>query len=678
MALKINLLRKHRHALSGHVSCITGRPMTAVALFLAPSRPAVRLGALLKRVPPGMAVFIGVMLLRLLVLFRSTDTLHFLPTQGDMKFYSDWALRIVGGQWTDHQAFYGLPLYAYLLAGLYALIGFQPYVALLLQAVAEGAIGWLIFRLAPLAFADPTETAETAPRDEDHHPRQTSLIGAAAALGWALFVPAQAYSTILMPTTYFVAAFWFVIWWTLRERKSPLRAREFFLMGLFMGFVAMMVANILFLSGVVVAALCCKRSWVAALPAARAARWRLRVVAAILLCGGIGLGAAPCWIHNYFVAGEPVLLSAHSGINFWIGNNPEANGYPKVPGGMRADQEGLLRDSITFAQRHTGRPLRRFEVSAYWSAQAHAWIAGHPVEFVELLGVKLGNFWSAYQYDDLGVILPMQEDGVLLPGIGFGVVASLGLPGLLLAAARRPRARWLIAAVLLHMASLMSVFVTERYRMAAVPGLLLLGSFGVFEMVRLLSGRRWVPAATFAVLLVGIGILVNRTPADSDLLCLDDYNTGVADLENRHFARARPKLERVLARKPDNAEAVFAMGNLSLAENRYNEAAHYYQRTLELDPMHHRAMNNLGVLAMQNKQWQAAQTLFVRAMEFAPQDAKLNYLLARTRIALNDPVGAGLAIDNALRLDPRSAAYQKVRAELDRPAAAKPADSPAM
>ena len=46
------------------------------------------------------------------------------------------------------------------------------------------------------------------------------------------------------------------------------------------------------------------------------------------------------------MAHDRVILSAHGGINFWIGNNPDANGYPRFPPGMRAGQAAMLEDSI--------------------------------------------------------------------------------------------------------------------------------------------------------------------------------------------------------------------------------------------------------------------------------------------------------------------------------------------
>ncbi|MEI9897125.1 MAG: hypothetical protein WDN28_25495 [Chthoniobacter sp.] len=45
------------------------------------------------------------------------------------------------GQWTDHQAFYGLPGYAYCLALIFLLVGgFDPFVVGILQALFDAGI----------------------------------------------------------------------------------------------------------------------------------------------------------------------------------------------------------------------------------------------------------------------------------------------------------------------------------------------------------------------------------------------------------------------------------------------------------------------------------------------------------------------------------------------------------
>jgi len=124
-----------------------------------------------------------------------------------------------------------------------------------------------------------------------------------------------------------------------------------------------------------------------------------------------------------------VMLTAHGGINFWIGNNPTATGYPKMPPGIRATQEGALRDSITLAERTNGRPMKRWEVSKYWSAQANAYISTHRTAWMRLIVVKIKNFWNAYQYDDLSIIKLLRDDGVLPPGAVQGRPETVTGPG---------------------------------------------------------------------------------------------------------------------------------------------------------------------------------------------------------------------------------------------------------
>ena len=69
--------------------------------------------------------------------------------------YNDWARHILRGQLTDHLAFYGLPGYAYLLAFLYRIFGYNPFVPALFQAVLDATIGVFIYQLSLRAFSAP-------------------------------------------------------------------------------------------------------------------------------------------------------------------------------------------------------------------------------------------------------------------------------------------------------------------------------------------------------------------------------------------------------------------------------------------------------------------------------------------------------------------------------------------
>src|SRR5947208_11561616 len=107
-----------------------------------------------------------------------------------MHFYNDWAQRILRGELTEHLAFYGLPGYAYLVALLYRIFGYNPIVPGLLQAGLEAGTAVLIYLLSLQTFAQRA-TTRSSRSEGDLNARLTGVI---AALGWAFSVPSQAYS----------------------------------------------------------------------------------------------------------------------------------------------------------------------------------------------------------------------------------------------------------------------------------------------------------------------------------------------------------------------------------------------------------------------------------------------------------------------------------------------------
>ena len=615
----------------------------------------------LRAVPPGTYVFGAVFLLRLIVLVRLTESPFLLPAQGDMHFYNEWAQRILRGEWTDYRAFYGLPLYAYLLAGLYSIFGMNPFVPGVLQACLEGGTAVLLFEIGQRAFRQPTSAADLAHADGTANGRFASgrSIGALAALGWAFYLPAQSYSVILMPTAWLVFVFWFVVWQVLRRDELP-RGRWFFLIGLLIGVTAMGIATVLFLLPLIVCATAIRWSSGQA-PLSRGIR---TATATLLLACGVALGTSPAWLHNRVLARDPVFLSAHSGVNLWIGNNPGANGYPRFPPGLRAGQQAMLKDSITGAEAAAGRPLKRSEVSAFWAEKASSYIADDPVRWLKLLGVKVANFWNSFQYDDISVITSLREQGVTFPGWRFGAVAALALSGMVIALGRFPASRWVLAAVLLHMASLLSVFITERYRLAAVPGLLLFAAAWIWHTWHALAAQRLLPSITLVAAAVVAAWAVSIRRGDTELWALDPYNSGLHALEAKNLDDAERKLRLAYAYVPENAELNFALGNLHLARDDQRNAKAWYAKTLALDPRHEGAFNNLGVLALQEQQWDQAVRYFEAALQVERTDPKTHYLLASALFASGERSRALAAVDTAIRLDPARPEFAALREQI--------------
>jgi hypothetical protein len=585
---------------------------------------------------PGHFLFAAVFLFRLITLIRLASSPLLLPSGSDMQFYDDWAKQILHGRWTDHGAFYGLPLYPFSLALLYRLFGYSPFVPGFFQAGLDAATAVLIYAITIRLVGKAA--------------RLTALLAAGA---WCFFVPAEAYSAVLMPTAAAVFVFWFLLWRIVRMESAPSQ-QHCFLYGLLLGFTAMGVATILFLAPLFLVTIFIRN---AGLP------WR--AVAASCLLGGIVAGAAPCWIHNYFVAKEPVFLSAHSGINFWLGNNPDATGYPRFPG-MHAGQGEMLRDSIEQAEAAAGRRLKRSEVSAYWSARARQYIAAHPGAWFRLLARKAGNLWNAFEYDDVGIIANLRSGGIIFPGLHFGLVAVLGLAGTVASWRRWPSSRWIVAAIGLQLVAVLPVFVTERYRFPVVPGLLILAGLGLHRLWHDCVAGTYRSVGVQLAIVAASAWFVTLPRQDPTLWALTAYNSGRLALETNNLAAAEHHLERAYALVPDNAETNLALGNLRLAQGRRSEATAHYQAVLRLDPKHKNALNNLGVIALEDQRPAEARNYFRQALEQEPDNAKTHFLLARAELALGNIQGARTALAQALEREPDRTEYRQLQEEIER------------
>jgi len=596
------------------------------------------------RLQPAHYVFAAVLLVRLFVLGRLADSAFLLPTRGDMHFYDDWAQKILGGQLTDHQAFYGLPGYAYLLAGLYKLCGYGPYVPELLQALLDAGTGLLLYKISVALTPQPNS-------------RRGQIAGLMAAAAWAFCVPAQTYAAVLMPTAWFNFIFWFLLWRIIASRNAP-AWWEALLLGLSVGITATAIATILFLIPLLFCAIGLKPG----IPA----RSHFRIVGCALVLLGIAIGTSPCWLHNYFSARDRVFLSAHSGINFWIGNNPDANGYPRFPPGLSAGQAAMLQDSISVAESAAGHPLKRGEVSHYWSAKARDYIADHPLAWLHLLGLKLRNFWSAFQYDDLSIITNLREQGVTLPGIYFGLLAALALPAMILTWNAAPLGRWITGAIFLQMLALLPVFTTERYRLPIVPGLAVFAALGLVTLFSNLAAGNARPVLSYAMLVIASTLFVSCSQRGRSLWALDAYNSGWQALESGNLSLAERKLELARAYVPDNAETNFALGNLKLAQNDAATASSFYLTTLRLDPRHRGAINNMGVLALENGHPEVAEQRFREALAIDGRNPKTHFLLAKSLIAEGQNDNARAEVDRALALKPDQREFKELREQIEK------------
>jgi tetratricopeptide (TPR) repeat protein len=180
----------------------------------------------------------------------------------------------------------------------------------------------------------------------------------------------------------------------------------------------------------------------------------------------------------------------------------------------------------------------------------------------------------------------------------FGLIAALALPAICMVWRRFPRARWLAATIALQMLAVLPVFVTERYRFAAAPGLMLFAAVASGSCGIALQRRKLRRAAIYLLLLAGCTAWISTPPARPELWALRHYHAGTRALDRQDLPRANEQLQLAAAYSPQNLEVQFALGNVALATGHKAEARERYRATLAADPRHVGALNNLGLIAL--------------------------------------------------------------------------------
>lgn len=131
------------------------------------------------------------------------------------------------------------------------------------------------------------------------------------------------------------------------------------------------------------------------------------------------------------------------------------------------------------------------------------------------------------------------------------------------------------------------------------------------------------------------------------------FTFGVAFYQNGYLTQAAETFQQVIAQKPDDADAWYNLGTLSLRRKEYDQARQALEQTVKLRPDYPEAWNNLGMLAAQSGQIDDAIGNFRRSLQLRP-----NYTIAL--VNLGNLYRAHRAFDKAadylnraLQLDPR-------------------------
>ena len=422
----------------------------------------------------------------------------------------------------------------------------------------------------------------------------------------------------------------------------------------------------------------------------RRSRQRRAISIAALILGAV-LPIAPVTIRNYVVAKDYVPISANAGVNLFIGNNENADGF--FFGHLSGLGEfGTCYDYPRIVRRvemEVGRPLKYSEVSSYFSDRALDYVKEHPGHTLLLLVKKAILFWGPHEISHNRVIHYDRAFATTLRNIpgNFPLVMSIFILGMVLLAVdlrcaavpsgetsgmvdqRRRVAVLIVLLVVFYFLSYLPFFNTARYRVPLLPFLFLFGAYGLFRLGQFIGRREFRRVVGWgAIWLAAYGLarmpLVPYTPDLAEWLFargaahhrlgeLDAAATAFRDSLwiNPHEPRTHCNLALTLAEAgrpeeaiaawtealrvwPDCLEAHNDLGNLLLQLGRVDEAGRHYSAAVRLEADFPAPYNNLANLLAGRGHFADALELYHRALRLDPDAAEahlgLGLLLART------------------------------------------------
>jgi Tfp pilus assembly protein PilF len=496
----------------------------------------------------------------------------------DSQFYYDLASSVSAGGSLGQDAFTFNPLYPVFLIALFKLFGD----GLLAPRIAQLAIGLLTVVLISWAGARLVEGS----RKGGVSAQATAIVAGFMAVLYGQFM---LHEGLILGSTLevFCLAASFALTLALDEdltgtRPLKLGSRRIppwasgLVIGAFCGAGALGRPNLFLLL-------------IAALPVWLVVRnrpWRRGLVPAASVLTGAFLLLLPSIVHNAKATGDFVPVAAHGGINFYIGNRVGTSGIYQPPSNMRSDMLGLIGDARAIAEAETRRSMTNAEVSDFYMRATLDGIKAHPGRWLLLMGRKVLLFWNGVEVPSVpnGFFFEKSFVSLKLLFLPFAVISPLSICGLIvLFRGRRNRS---VVTLFLGccFASVVLFYVNTRYRLPAVPILVLLAALFLVWAARELSRKRYRLVGILAAGALAFFLAVsNRTMVDFNHSAAYAF-IGNYYMEKKNEAKAAEAFTEAYRLDPNHPEAIINYARILRRQNQLERAAELYGRAYRIMP----------------------------------------------------------------------------------------------
>ena len=530
--------------------------------------------------------------MRALCVYLFSQTFLWDGIWSDAATYNQWARRIdANNDWVGGDPFFMTPLYPYFLAAVYSVLGPSLLAVRVIQAALGAGTAVLVFLVCERVFAS----------------RKAGFIAGVLA---AVYGPFLLSHNLLLVETLKVFLLTLTLWLLLVAHQKQ-RMVWWFAGGVSLGFAILCRPSDFLVVGVVAA-------WILWFTGDST---RMKVLHLGIFVGAVLLVMAPVTIRNYVVSGEFILITSNGGLNFYLGNNPEAVGVF-----YNVDQLDLANDpdGRVYLESRLGKTLRPSDVSSIWFSKAADFIVNKPLDFLGLLGRKLLLFFHHKEMSQLGynyafvaqTSIPLFQ---YLPA--FLLVGSFGLLGCVLALKKWKEFVILYGFLLAQVLGVVLFFVTDRFRLSAIPFLMIFAGYGIvgtYSLIKKRDKRRLFSAV--AVLLASVLVITLLNYHIPDEFSLEWEYVGLMHFNVGNHAAALKAYQEAMRYK-DSFHIRNNIGNTYLATGKMEEALRQYKIGQSLNPTQAISIFSMGTAFVSRQDWTSALQMFEKAIEINPRFA---------------------------------------------------------
>ena len=476
---------------------------------------------------------------------------------GDALNYVARAKEVAAGDWIGETVFYQAPLYHYFLGLQYASFGIDDRFVRALQ-ILFGSLSCGLLTLAGWRWV-------------------SKPAGIVAGFILALHVPAIFSDLTLQKSVldiFFVCAF---LWILVLMRDDP-DVKKALAIGCIMGLFILNRENV--------------QVWlVVILPwfwlELKGKAWQKFSWLTALMVGVLAI-LLPVAIRNASISGELHLTTSQFGHNFYIGNNPNADGTYRPLVAYRGDPRVEQVDAIEIAEKTEGRSLSPAEVSDFYTQRAIDYIRSQPLDWLTLMARKVGLTFNAVEWVDtkdpysFAARSPVLALGNWLTH--YGVILPLAALGLIVTWPMRKKIWILYLLFWVYTASLLLFYIFGRYRLPTTPIVMIFAGSGLV-MVRAYTmshSPRTLMLTFIVVMAVALG--ANWPMSDKHYMrSVTEYNVGNELYVVGEAESAKAHYREAIRLYPGNALANLNLGALIAMEGEPAVALAHFDRALEID-----------------------------------------------------------------------------------------------